>query len=104
MRRQSKNQPLTYEELARKYDITPIKVHSVIKSAYNKMVKGLMEVEGVNIFDAVLTLREYFNMTEAEAVEKLNDEHREMLKRYATKEYNMGNKEIETPLTELFED
>jgi len=102
MRKQ--NRPLTYEELARKYDSTPIKVHSVIKSAYNKMIKGLIEDGDINIFEAVLTLREYFNMTEAEAVEKLNDEHKEMLKKYATEEFHMGNKETNTPFSELFGD
>ena len=39
---------LTYEELARKYDITPNKAHSIVKSAYNKMVKNLMEMESIN--------------------------------------------------------
>jgi len=43
-------------------------------------------------------------MTEAEAVEKLNDEHKEMLKKYATEEFHMGNKETNTPFSELFGD
>lgn len=48
-----------------------------------------MENEEVNIFDAVLAIREYFNMSEAEAVEKLNDEHKDLLKQYAIDEFHM---------------
>lgn len=77
-----KNQ-LTYEELARKYDITPNKAHSIVKSAYNKMVKSLMEKESINIFDTVLALREYFNMSEKEAFDKLNEEHKRLITKYA---------------------
>lgn len=83
---------LTYEELARKYDITPNKAHSIVKSAYNKMVKSLMEKESVNIFDTVLALREYFNMSEKEAFEKLNDEHKRMIVKYAEESYEIKTK------------
>jgi hypothetical protein len=99
--RNQQKKPLTYEELARRYDITPNKAHSVVKSAYNKMVKSLMDSEKLNIFDAVLALREYFNMTEVEAVEKLNDEHREMLTKYASDEYHIKTNKND-PFSELF--
>jgi hypothetical protein len=81
---------LTYEEIARKYDITSAKVHSIIKSTYNKIIRSIMEKEGVNIFEAVLALREYFNMPESEAFEKLDDEHKEMIREYASKEYGIA--------------
>lgn len=83
---------LTYEELARKYDITPNKAHSIVKSAYNKMVKNLMERERINIFDTVLALREYFNMSEKEAFEKLNDEHKRMIVKYAEESFEIRTK------------
>jgi len=107
--RNQQKKPLTYEELARRYDITPNKAHSVVKSAYNKMIKSLMdgdkdadESTKVNIFDAVMALREYFNMTETEAVEKLNDEHREMLTKYASDEFHIKQRKKEDSFTELF--
>ena len=80
---------LTYEEIARMYDITSSKAQSIVKSAYNKMIKSMVEKQGLNIFDTVLALREYFNMTESEAIEKLNDEHRDMLTKYASEQYNI---------------
>ena len=40
---------LTYEEIARKYDMTPAKAHSIVKQAYNKMIKALVEKENINI-------------------------------------------------------
>ena len=81
---------LTYEELARKYDITPNKAHSIVKSAYNKMVKNLMEREDINIFDTVLALREYFNMSEREAFDKLNEEHKRILTKYAEDSFGIS--------------
>lgn len=83
---------LTYEEIARKYDMTPAKAHSIVKQAYNKMVKALIEREKINIFDAVLAIREYFNMTEQEAFDKLNDEHKMLLKNYAVREFDIRSK------------
>lgn len=102
-RNNQSRKPLTYEDLARKYDTTPNKVHSVVKSAYNKIIKNLIENEEVNIFDAVLALREYFNMSESEAVEKLNDEHRDLLKQYATDEFHIKDKnKLKNVFSELF--
>ena len=73
----TKNQKkqLTYEEIARKYDITTAKCHSIVRSSYNKIIRTILEEEDVNIFQCVMALREYFNMPEAEAFEKLDDDH-----------------------------
>ena len=107
-RNQQRNKPLTYEDLARRYDMTPNKAHSVVKSAYNKIIKCLIEGDAtdpegkkINIFDAVMALREYFNMTETEAVEKLNDEHRDMLKKYASEEFHI-KKDKNSSFSDLF--
>ena len=43
MKQRNGQRQLTYEEIARKYDMTPAKAHSIVKQAYNKMVKALME-------------------------------------------------------------
>jgi hypothetical protein len=48
-----------------------------------------MEKENVNIFDTVLCLREYFNMSEQEAFDKLNDEHKVLIKEHAKKEFSI---------------
>lgn len=72
--------------------MTPAKAHSIVKQAYNKMVKALIEREKINIFDAVLAIREYFNMTEQEAFDKLNDEHKMLLKNYAVREFDIRSK------------
>lgn len=87
----SKNQrkQLTYEEIAKKYDITTAKAHSIVKSAYNKMIAAIMENEGMNIFESVLVIRAYFNMTEQEAFDKLNDDHKSLIRNYAVKEYGL---------------
>lgn len=92
MKKKNGQKQLTYEDIARKYDMTPAKAHSIVKQAYNKMIKALTERENVNIFDAVLALREYFNMSEQEAYDKLNDEHKVLLKQYATKEFDIKSK------------
>lgn len=92
MKKKNGQKPLTYEDIARKYDMTPAKAHSIVKQAYNKMIKALMERENINIFDAVLALREYFNMSEQEAYDKLNDEHKDILKQYALKEFDIKSK------------
>jgi DNA-binding transcriptional regulator LsrR (DeoR family) len=86
----TKNQKkqLTYEEIARKYDITTAKCHTIVRSSYNKIIRTIMEnEEGVNIFQCVMALREYFNMPEAEAIEKLDDDHKEKIREWAVKEY-----------------
>lgn len=87
----AKNQrkQLTYEEIARKYDITTAKAHSIVKSAYNKMIDAMMSNENMNIFESVMVIREYFNMSEQEAYEKLNDDHKTLIRSYAVKEYGL---------------
>lgn len=101
----SETNGLTYEEIARKYDITSSKAQTIVKSVYNKIIKSLVEKEDINIFDAVLALREYFNISEAEAFDKLNDEHKDMLTKYASDEYNIHTKEDvnNRDFTSLFE-
>lgn len=84
------NKKMTYEDIARIYDITPAKAHSIAKTAYNKMVKGFIENHGINIFDTVLIIRAYFNMDEQEAYDKLNDEYKVALKEYAQKEFEIN--------------
>jgi hypothetical protein len=94
----SKKNNMTYEEIARKYDITPVKAHSIVKSAYNKMVSSLMQKEEMTIFDAVLALRAYFNMSEKEAFTKLTEENQRLIKAYV--ETNIYQKKIEKKVSD----
>jgi predicted transcriptional regulator len=87
--------PLSYEEIAKRYDITPAKVHTVIKSAYNKMIAEIMKREEISIFDAVLMLKKYFgHMSEKEAFEKLDDEHKKMITEFAAKEFEIREPKV----------
>ena len=81
--RVAKPDQLTYEEIADLYKISPNKVHAIVKSAYNKMVNYYVEKFGMNIFDAVMELRQTMNMSEKEAFDKLNDENKIKLKEEA---------------------
>ena len=53
------------------------------------MIAAIMENEGMNIFESVLVIRAYFNMTEQEAYDKLNDDHKALIRNYAVKEYGL---------------
>jgi len=81
--RVAKPDQLTYEEIADLYKISPNKVHAIVKSGYNKMVNYYVEKFGMNIFDAVMELRQTMNMSEKEAFDKLNDENKIKLKEEA---------------------
>jgi len=70
--RVAKPDQLTYEEIASLYKISPNKVHAIVKSGYNKMVNYYVDKFGMNIFDAVMELRQAMNMSEKEAFDKLD--------------------------------
>lgn len=74
--RVAKPDQLTYEEIAALYKISPNKVHSIVKSAYNKMVNEFVKKYNMNIFDAVMQLKTAMNMSEKEAFDKLDDANR----------------------------
>lgn len=74
---------LTFDQISKKYDMPISEVNTVINNAYNKMVHTLVMDQNFDIWDVVFEMKNYFNMTEKEAVEKLTNEHREMLKESA---------------------
>jgi predicted DNA-binding protein YlxM (UPF0122 family) len=78
--RVAKPDQLTYEEIADLYKISPNKVHAIVKSGYNKMVRYYVDKFGMNIFDAVMELRGQMNMSEKEAFEKLDEENKLRIK------------------------
>jgi hypothetical protein len=74
---------LTFEQISKKYNMPISEVNSVINTAYNKMVHTLVVDQNFDIWDVVFEMKKYFNMTEKEAVDKLTNEHRELLKESA---------------------
>ena len=81
--RVAKPDQLTYEEIADLYKISPNKVHAIVKSGYNKMVNYYVDKFGMNIFDAVMELRQTMNMSEKEAFDKLDDANKIKIKEEA---------------------
>lgn len=78
----AKHQNLTYDEIASLYDTSPNKVHMTIKRIYNKIITGLLDKK-VNIWDAVMGTKDFFGMSEKEAVDKLNSKNKKILENYA---------------------
>jgi hypothetical protein len=78
---------MTYEELGKKCGMTPNKAHLEVKRIYNKMVKELVYIKHINIWDCVVGLKDFFGMSEREAVDKLNKEFKELLKKDAIQRY-----------------
>jgi predicted DNA-binding protein (UPF0251 family) len=78
-----KRKPLTYDQIAKKYKISVADVNNSITASYNKMVSKLVKEHGYDIWDVIVELKNYFNMPEKEAVEKLNIENKQLLKESA---------------------
>ena len=79
----SRNKQLTFEQISNRYNMPISEVNSVINIAYNKMVHTLVMDQHFDIWDVVVEMKNYFNMTEKEAVDKLTPEHKELLKESA---------------------
>ena len=78
---------MTYDESGKKCGMTPNKAHLEVKRIYNKMVKELVYAKHINIWDCVVGLKDFFGMSEREAVDKLNKEFKELLKKDAIQRY-----------------
>lgn len=76
----ARQKQLTFEQISSRYNIPISEVNNVINIAYNKMVHTLVVDQKFDIWDVVVELKNYFNMNEKEAVEKLSSEHKELLK------------------------
>lgn len=76
----TRQKQLTFEQISKRYNMPISEVNSVINTAYNKMVHTLAVDQKFDIWDVVVEMKNYFNMTEKEAVDKLTKEHRELLK------------------------
>lgn len=81
--KETRNKPLTFDQLSKKFNMPISEVNSTINIAYNKIVHSLVVDQHFDMWDVVVEMKNYFNMTEKEAVEKLTPEHKEMLKESA---------------------
>jgi hypothetical protein len=81
---------LTYEEIASLYETTPNKIHMMVKRTYNKIITGLVKDKGVNIWEAVMATKDFFGMSEKEAIDKLNPNNKSLIERYAETAYTDG--------------
>jgi hypothetical protein len=78
--RYTNQKQLTFEQISKRYAMSISEVNAVINTAYNKMVHALAVDQKFDMWDVVVELKNFFNMTEKEAVDKLTREHREILK------------------------
>jgi hypothetical protein len=90
--RKPKTGQLTIEQLSETYDISVNEVNNIIDGAYNKIIDSLIK-DNIDPWDAVVSVKEYFNMTEKDAVEKLSNKNRLLLKDSAK---NRNNANIQT--------
>jgi len=78
---------LTYEEIASLYETTPNKIHMLVKRTYNKIITAMVKDKKVNIWDAVMSVKDFFGMTEKEAIDKLNSTNKNLIRCYAQRAY-----------------
>jgi hypothetical protein len=71
---------LTFEQLAEIFDTSISDINNTVNIAYNKMVHELVFTNKFDIWDVVMELKNFFKMTEREAFEKLNDEHKNLMR------------------------
>ena len=80
---------LTYEELGEIFEMTPNKAHMEVKRIYNKIINNLITEENIPMWDAVMSVKDYFGLSEKEAVDKLTPQFKERLQREALKKYHV---------------
>jgi hypothetical protein len=79
----TRNKPLTFEQISKKFDMPISEINSVINTAYNKMVHALVVEQHFDIWDVVVEMKSYFNMSEKEAIDRLTPEHQELIRESA---------------------
>ena len=89
----TRRETYTYEEIANAYKVSPNKIHSIVKTAYNKMVNHCVKNYNMNIFDAVMSIKTWLKMTDREAFEKLNKSNKLAIRKAAIERYE--SKEIQ---------
>lgn len=75
-----RNKKLTYDEISKMYNISQNKVNAIIIEAYNKIIDYYVEKLNFNIFETVLFLCKFFQITEKEAFNNLNEKNKQRIK------------------------
>lgn len=83
----TRRETYTYEEIAKAYKVTPNKIHSVVRTAYNKMVNHCVKQYNMNIFDAVMSIKIWLKMSDRESFEKLNKSNKLAIRKAAIDRY-----------------
>lgn len=89
----TRRETYTYEEIAKAYKVSPNKIHSIVKTAYNKMVSHCVVKYNMNIFDAVMSIKTWLKMSDREAFEKLNKSNKLSIRRAAIDRYETKSRE-----------
>ncbi|MCS7316930.1 MAG: hypothetical protein NZZ41_01220 [Candidatus Dojkabacteria bacterium] len=74
------NDKKTYEEIASLYNTTPSKIHGIIVKAFNKIVDEFYEKHNISMFEIVLFLSKFFDISEKEAFNNLNKKNKKRIK------------------------
>jgi hypothetical protein len=75
-----------YAEIARLYNMSETGAQNVVKSAFNKIFSNMLKMHS-DVFDVLTCMCDYFGMTEAELIRKLDDRNMSVVKNYAKKNY-----------------
>jgi len=89
----TRRETYTYEEIAKAYRVSPNKIHSIVKTAYNKMVNHCVIKYNMNIFDAVMSIKSWLRMSDREAFEKLNKCNKLSIRKAAIDRYENKSKD-----------
>lgn len=94
---------LTYEEIGEKLEISPQQVHKIEKEAFNKIIRRLTTCTNANIFEAILSVSEYFGIDPDQCYKKLDKANHEKLCLYIQEYYGQTVKGFK-PTEESIED
>jgi hypothetical protein len=87
--KRSPNQSLQrtpYAEIAKLYNMSETGAQNVVKSAFNKIFSNMIKLHG-DVFEILKCMCEYFGMTEAELIRKMDDRNLNIVKQFARKNY-----------------
>lgn len=96
---------LTYEEIGTVMELSPQQVHKIEREAFNKIVRRLMNVAHLSIFDTLLVVSSQFGIDIEQTYKKLDDENMQLLSEYTKDNYGRNIKGVEikkNPIGDLF--
>lgn len=94
-----------YAEIAKLYNMSETGAQNIVKSAFNKIFNNMIKLH-TDVFEILGCMCEYFGMTEAELVRKLDEKNLGAVRQYARKYYetNYYEKREKEKLKELGKD